>query len=96
MVDRPTSAVGVFDWAFHIVGEQESDCQAVIGIFRRNMLSNNVVHGSSHGQPIEMKRHFSGGVGDPCGHRNHLVSDGARGCFHQCRVTGQCRCGGRG
>lgn len=93
MVDQPTSAVGVFHWGFRIVGGQVSDQSCG----DRNILTEHALeqrHPRFLPRPAsrEMQGQLAGGVGDPCGNRNHLVSDGAGVRFQQSQVTGQCRC----
>lgn len=94
MVDRPTSAVGVFHWVFHIAGGQESDRSGG----DRHVSVEHVLE-QCHPRIFpwssrrEVQRQLAGGVGDPCGNRNYFVTYGAGGRFHQRRVTGQSRCG---
>lgn len=52
MDDHPISCVGMLHWIFRIVGGQGSDQSGGDRHIRRNMPSNNVIHGFSHGQPV--------------------------------------------
>lgn len=86
MVDQPTLAVGVFHWGFRIVGGQMSDQSGG----DRHIPTDHALeqrHPRFLPRPAsrEMQRQLAGGVGDPCGNRNYLVSDGAGGRFNSDR-----------
>lgn len=79
-------------WAFALPTGNSRISQAVIGTFRRNMPSNNVIHGFSHGQPVgKCSVSLRAEPAIRVATEINLFRVGG-GRFHQCRVTGQCRC----